>query len=313
MDFGKLPTIEGVDFSLPPAHEATLHLLNKQQTNHAFNIYIGCPVWAVKEWQGHLYPQHTPEKQFLYHYTRQFNTIELNTTHYRTPDEATANKWYAESATGFKFCPKLLQTITHEYKLTGKIADELTTTFFGAVALLKEKLGIVFMQLPPYFATKDYAMLENFIKRHFLPTEKLGGISNTPFAIEFRHESWFASPQNFEKVSKLLENYQISTVICDVAGRRDVLHQRLTTSTLILRFVGNGLHPTDYTRTDEWVERLKTYFEQGLQTAYLFIHEPNNIKAPEMAAYWLQELNKKLKINLKSPLFYQQKLNNSLF
>jgi len=35
-----------------------------------------------------------------------------------------------------------------------------------------------------------------------------------------------------------------------VAGRRDVCHATLTAPELMLRFVGNGLHPTDLTRVD---------------------------------------------------------------
>jgi uncharacterized protein YecE (DUF72 family) len=314
VDFGKLTTIEGVDFSLPAEHKATLRLLQTYQPVTTPEIYVGCPVWACKEWQGHLYPANTPEKQFLYHYTRQFNTIELNTTHYRVPDEATIQRWYEQAGAGFRFCPKLLQAITHEYKLLGAEAQQLTTLFLGQVAALKEKLGVVFMQLPPYFSPNDFAALEQFLKLNFA-TNSVGKqqIPAIDFAIEFRHQAWFSDARNFEKAAQLLENHAIATVICDVAGRRDVLHQRLTTPTLVLRFVGNGLHPTDYTRTDEWIRQLSKWFEQGLQKAYLFIHEPDNTKAPEMAAYWVSELNKHCGAKLKKPQFYGGNKGGGLF
>ncbi len=304
MDFGKLTSIEGIQFALPAAHPRTTHVL-AQGKKQPLQVFVGCPVWACKEWQGHLYPQNTPEKQFLQHYTRQFNTIELNTTHYRTPDDLTIQRWYKEAGNGFKFCPKLLQAITHEHQLTGNTADQLTTNFLTQVAGLQDKLGLVFMQLPPYFSPSEVSKLQSFLEKHFqLPSQ---GRQPLPFAIEFRHEGWFRQSQAFEKVCQLLETYQIATVLCDVAGRRDVLHQRLTTPDLVLRFVGNGLHPTDYSRTDEWIQQLKKWVAEGLQNAYLFIHEPDNTKAPEMAAYWLTQLNQHLGLNLKMPYFYGSK------
>ncbi len=117
---------------------------------------------------------------------------------------------------------------------------------------------------------------------------------NLEFAVEFRHESWFIANQYGEKpieeAAQILQKYQIATIQSDVAGRRDVLHQCLTTNLLALRFVGNDLHPTDYSRTDEWLQKIGQWAGQGLAKTYLFIHEPANVKAPEMAVYWLEKL-----------------------
>jgi uncharacterized protein YecE (DUF72 family) len=299
MEFGKLPDISQVNFAMPPSDIGTEKLLqNLQGISQKTEFFVGCPVWACKEWIGGIYPKNITEKQYLHHYTRQFNTIELNTTHYRTPDDMTVAKWKEQSHKGFKFCPKLLQSITHEYALEAGEALRLTQIFLEQAAKLDEFLGVVFMQLPPYFTPQQFNKLVNFVEK--LPI-------NFPFAIEFRHEAWFIPQREvtpFEKVAQLLESKNISTVICDVAGRRDVLHQRLTTDTLVLRFVGNGLHPTDYERTDKWIARIAEWQKLGLQKAYLFIHEPSAIKAPEMAAYWIKELNKHCQAQLKEPHFY---------
>ncbi len=307
MEFGKLPDISQINFQLPPQDERTTKLLQTLPKHKHTDFFVGCPIWACKEWVGTIYPQNSTEKQYLHHYTRQFNTIELNTTHYRTPDDTTIAKWTEQSADTFRFCPKLLQSITHQFGLQGTEAQELTETFLAQVEKLDNLLGLVFMQLPPYFSPQSFGVLEKFIQT--LPP-------NFPFAIEFRHEAWFsAQPEQtyFEKAAQILENKKIATVICDVAGRRDVLHQRLTTDTLVLRFVGNGLHPTDYTRTDQWIQRIATWQKMGLKKAYLFIHEPSGIKAPEMATYWIQELNKHCQANLPLPRFYTAPQQQSLF
>jgi hypothetical protein len=35
----------------------------------------------------------------------------------------------------------------------------------------------------------------------------------------------------------------------------------------------------------EWALRLKAWYAQGLKAAYLFTHEPDNLLAPDLAAY----------------------------
>ena len=81
-------------------------------------------------------------------------------------------------------------------------------------------------------------------------------------------------------------------MITDVAGRRDVLHQRLTTNTVLIRFVGNNLHPTDYERIDDWVFKIKEWIDRGLSNVYFFTHEPDNILAPELAFYLFEQIQK---------------------
>ena len=53
----------------------------------------------------------------------------------------------------------------------------------------------------------------------------------------------------------------------------------------MLRFVGNGLHPSDYTRVDAWVKRIAEWVNLGLTTVYFFTHEPDNLLSPELAEY----------------------------
>jgi uncharacterized protein YecE (DUF72 family) len=102
-------------------------------------------------------------------------------------------------------------------------------------------------------------------------------------------------------------------VLTDVAGRRDVLHMRLTSPSAMIRFVGNSLHPTDYTRIDDWVERLKMWFDSGLKQLYFFVHEPDNITSPELATYFINQLNKACGFNVKPPKKFVQAVQGELF
>ncbi|MBK8196669.1 MAG: DUF72 domain-containing protein [Lewinellaceae bacterium] len=113
MDFGKLPSVESVDFALPadpPQNETLLAVLPTATTPM---LYIGATGYNMKAWAGKWYPTGTKDRDFLAQYGKQFNTIEHNTTHYRIPDEATVARWREETPVDFRFCPKIPQTISH--------------------------------------------------------------------------------------------------------------------------------------------------------------------------------------------------------
>lgn len=291
MKFGKLSNVELVDFSLPPISEASIDYLQKQ--NHSSKLphfYIGCTGWSMKNWVGNTYPKGAKTKDFLKHYGEQFNTIELNTTHYRIPDEATIEKWKNETPDDFRFCPKIPQSISHSRDL-GMNSGNIQL-FCNRIRLLDQKMGCCFMQLPPYFDTKRVDLLRSFL---------VNFPKDIPLSIEFRHESWFTHPTIFQELIDFFRANEIATVITDVAGRRDVLHQEITSPKLVVRFVGNALHPTDYSRIDRWMEELQRLFKAGVQEIYFFPHEPDNILAPQMARYVFEQAQKHLKIITRGP------------
>ncbi len=278
MEFGKLPNIAQVNFKLPPDPPVNAAVLSTQNSKLKTqnSLFIGATGWSVKEWVGKIYPKGAKTPEFLRHYASQFNTIELNTTHYRIPDLFTVQHWHDEAAPDFRFCPKVLQSISHAADLgTG---GDLIQRFCEAMSGLGSKLGPCFIQLPPYFGVDRLAVLEAFLKQFSLP-----------LAVEVRHHSWFDTASNSEKLCGLLEKYGVSTVITDVAGRRDVAHMRLTTTSVLVRFVGNNLDPTDFTRLDDWAERLSNWFSRGLEACYFFTHEPDNLLAPDLAAAFFEK------------------------
>ncbi len=291
MKFGKLKDISLVNFTLPNNHEKTTALLqNLLKDEVKPSAFVGCTGWSEKEWIGKVYPKGTKTNQFLTHYGKQFNTIELNTTHYRIPTLSMIETWKNSVPKDFKFCPKVPQSISHRTDL-GMSSDNINL-FLTSVYGLGENLGCCFMQMPPYFEMSRLPMLERFLAKWS---------KEIPLAIEVRHETWFNDTDNFNRLFDLLEKNNISSVITDVAGRRDVLHQRLTTDTAMIRFVGNALDKTDYERIDEWVKKLQSWFESGLKRVYFFPHEPDNILAPEMAAYLVDKLNSSFESTVRGP------------
>ncbi|MFM2000329.1 MAG: hypothetical protein RL204_2276, partial [Bacteroidota bacterium] len=111
MKYGKLDSIEGVDFTLPKDHKQTKSLLAGMPVD--LTILQGGTMWNIPEWVGKIYPLKTPKKDFLREYAKQFSTIELNATHYRTPTKETVLSWVEAVPESFKFCPKFPQSISH--------------------------------------------------------------------------------------------------------------------------------------------------------------------------------------------------------
>lgn len=277
MKFGKLLDLRGVAFDLPEDHPSTYRVLQAGKGKAPLRIYLGATGWSNKEWVGSWYPPKAKSPEYLKHYARQFQTIELNTTHYRIPKPELVLRWRDMAGKGFKFCPKIPQEISHRHKMQGTAAR--MALFAETLSLLGNSLGPSFLQLPPYFKPDSLYILENFLNE--LP-------EGFPLMIEFRHEDWFSGNAAAETGFELLREKGVGAVITDVAGRRDVLHLHQTTPTLMLRFVGNALHPTDFSRAEDWARRLEKWKEWGLREAYIFVHEPALTQVPEMSIHFAQ-------------------------
>ncbi|MCB0642030.1 MAG: DUF72 domain-containing protein, partial [Phaeodactylibacter sp.] len=70
-----------------------------------------------------------------------------------------------------------------------------------------------------------------------------------------------------------------------------------------VRFVGNGLHPTDYRRIDEWVQRLAGWTGKGLPEVFFFTHEPDNLLAPDLSLYLFEQVAAGTTFSARGPKF----------
>jgi len=299
MDFGKVENLDEVDFTLPDDHRDTEKLFKslKRSKEKKQEIYVGCAKWGIKEWVGKLYSQKTKEKDFRINYLKQFNCIELNPTHYRIPSTEQVKEWKNGADKDFKFCPKFYQGISHFKRL--KNCDPLTEYFYKSIRSFGKNLGACFLQLPPNFPPKNFSDLEKYLKS--LPKKP-------EVCLELRHKGWFSEMEITNELYAMLKKNKIGFVITDAAGRRDVIHMRLSTPTAFIRFVGNSLHPTDYTRIDDWALRIKKWLESGIETVYFIMHMHDERNSPELCAYTIKQINKHCGLNLKTPDLLNDKL-----
>jgi uncharacterized protein YecE (DUF72 family) len=302
MDFGRAENIDDVDFTLPDDHESTGKLLaslkkkkSSPKAKKGTKAYVGCSKWGIKEWLGVLYPADTKEKAFRDYYIKQFNSIELNASHYKTPSAAQIKGWTEGVDKDFKFCPKFPRSISHIKRL--KDCEKPTEWFYNSMKNFGKNLGASFLQLPPNFAPKNFDVLEKYISS--MPKD-------FDVCVEFRHPAWFSDEKVFNETFEMLRENKIGSVITDTAGRRDVVHTRLTSPTVFLRFVGNNLHPSDFKRVDDWVAKMKKWIESGIENIYFLMHMHDEKDSPELSDYVIKKLNKECGLNLKTPHFYNR-------
>ncbi len=297
MEFGRVDEalLDKVDFSLPKEPAWNKSILKGRPAKKA-KVYLGCAKWGRPEWVGKIYPPKTKEKDFLQHYVNHYNSIELNATHYRIWGEAGIAKW-AEKAKGkdFKFCPKMYQGVTHRGSLLGK--DFVTNEYFRGIVAFKEHLGPIFIQVSDSFSPKRKAELFTYLKT--LPTD-------LEYFLEVRHPDWFAKENEREEMFSFLKENNMGAVITDTAGRRDCAHMHLTIPKAFIRYVGNSLHATDYTRCDAWVKRMKTWLKGGMEELYFFMHMHDEATSPELTVYLVDKMNKELGLDLIKPTFVTQ-------
>lgn len=299
MDFGRVDEsiLDTVDFTLAQDGQLAGKLLKGQPAENP-RVYIGCAKWGRKDWIGKLYPKGTKEADFLDHYVKHFNAIELNATHYNFHPAATIRKWADKAGTKeFLFCPKINQKISHFGKLNSDEARRLTDVFLEGISHFGNKLGPVFLQLSDRFGPKRseeiYAYVDQFPR-------------DIELFVEVRHEAWYSDPVVRSEFFATLSSKGAGSVITDAAGRRDCCHMELTTPATFVRFVGNSLHPTDYTRIDEWVERIHTWLDKGMERVYFFMHQHDELYSPELCHYLVQKINSRCGLDIKPPGLIQE-------
>lgn len=302
MEFGRVHESElnNINFTLPIEPTFNNLILQELQPTPP-KVYIGCAKWGRTEWLGKIYPPKTKEKDFLEQYVHHYNSIELNATHYKVYGADGIAKWAAKTGNkNFLFCPKMYQGVTHRGSLANK--DFITTEFLKGVLAFGKNLGPIFVQVSDTFTPNRKDELFTFLKS--LPTD-------LQFFLEVRHPDWFGKTAIREELFATLKALNIGAVITDTSGRRDCCHMHLTIPKVFIRYVGNSLHPTDFTRVDEWIDRIKYWLSKNIQEVYFFMHMHDEAFSPELTVYLVDKLNDLCGLHLEKPQFI--KPENILF
>jgi uncharacterized protein YecE (DUF72 family) len=228
------------------------------------NLYVGTSGYSYKEWKGSFYPDDLPEKEMLRFYGERFRAVEINNTFYRMPKGSTLEAWTKDVPSDFQFVLKAPQRITHIQRL--KEAGDSVSYLLQVAGVLKEQLGPLLFQLPPYLK-KDLPRLRDFLA--LLPPERR-------IAFEFRHQSWFD-----EELVSLLREHR--AVLCMAEAENDLEIPFVSTADWgYLR-----LRRPDYGDAElkTWAARVR---DQGWRDAFVFFKHEEEGKGPQMARRYLE-------------------------
>ena len=116
------------------------------------SVHIGTSSWLFDAWRGVFYPDRLSRQRYLDHYSRVFDTVEVNTSFYAIPAPSTVIGWVTGVPPGFSYALKFPRGISHELKLVG--AESQTLTFFEVLRSMGAAAAPAFLQLPPDFTRR---------------------------------------------------------------------------------------------------------------------------------------------------------------
>ncbi|MCA1617500.1 MAG: DUF72 domain-containing protein [Acidobacteria bacterium] len=229
----------------------------------AVELHVGTSGYSYKEWKGSFYPPKLPANEMLHFYAQQFDSVEINNTFYRMPDEKMLATWNEQVPDGFTFSLKAPRRISHIKRLRDCEPD--VAEFVRRAATLANKLGPLLVQLPP-FTKVDVGLLHNFLAQ--VP-------AGPTFAFEFRHASWLV-----DEVYECLRAH--GAMLC--VAETDDLHVPLiaTTDTGYLR-----LRELDYDdqRLTTWAQRVAA---QPWTRAYVYFKHEDEALGPKFARRFVE-------------------------
>jgi len=148
-------------------------------------IRLGTSAFTAAGWAGAFYPAGMKPADFLSYYATKFDTVEVDSTFYRTPAVSTVKGWYTKTPPGFLFAAKVPQTITHERMLVD--CDEDFHVFLKTMDHLGEKLGPLLLQFG-YFNKQAFAGVNEFLAQLVPFLQKIP--RGYRFAVEIRNKHW---------------------------------------------------------------------------------------------------------------------------
>ncbi len=234
-------------------------------------IILGTSSFTATGWQGSFYPKGLRPADYLSYYAQHFDTVEIDSTFYATPNVSVVRSWNAKTPEGFLFAAKVPQEITHKKVL--KDCDEEFKVFLTTMEALGEKLGPLLFQFGKFdkavFRSLDdfLGRLVPFLKR--LPKEH-------KFAVEIRNEGWLVP-----KFADVLREHGVALALIDQGWMPRPWEMQdkfdlITSDFTYVRWLGDRKAIEEKTKTwdkvivdrkgelSEWVDLLKKVHERRI-------------------------------------------------
>jgi uncharacterized protein YecE (DUF72 family) len=172
--------------------------------NHS-PILLGTSSFTATGWRGSFYPKGLRPADYLSYYAQHFDTVEIDSTFYATPNVSVVRSWNAKTPGGFLFAAKVSQEITHKRVL--KDCDEEFKVFLTTMEALGEKLGPLLFQFGK-FDKYEFKSLDDFLARLVPFLKRLP--KEHKFAVEIRNKDWLVP-----KLADVLREHGVALTLID--------------------------------------------------------------------------------------------------
>jgi uncharacterized protein YecE (DUF72 family) len=189
------------------------------------DLYCGTSGLVLPVPNKQAFPEAFRDRTRLTYYSSLLNSIEINSSHYKVPQQATFAKWADSVPAAFRFSVKLWQGITHTTGLQFNAGDIIH--FMHSAAGLGLKRGCLLVQLPPGARVDRAGQLEKLLRQIALAEGEKWMI-----AVEFRHGSWYTP-----ETDALLKAYGAGGVLQDMPASK-LTNPMGDTSFIYIRYHG---------------------------------------------------------------------------
>jgi uncharacterized protein YecE (DUF72 family) len=218
------------------------------------DIRIGTSGYSYKHWIGRYYPRDLKPSEWLKHYLRDFDTVELNNTFYQLPTEEAFDNWRKSTPADFLFAVKGSRFLTHMIKLKDPMRG--LVNFMPRAERLRGKLGPILWQLPPGWNV-NVDRLEEFLS--LLPPEHR-------YTFELRNVTWMT-----DAVLEVLRKYNAAFCIYELAGYESPLEITADWTYVRLhgptRFKYQGSYSDQ--QMEDWAARIRTW-SRKMKAIYVY-------------------------------------------
>ena len=215
-------------------------------------LRVGTSGYQYAHWREAFYPEALPQRLWLEHYVRHFDTVELNTTFYRLAGEKTFESWRRRAPEGFLYALKFSRFGTHIKRLLDPAGT--IGVFMERANQLGKLLGPILVQLPPTMQV-DPARLDAFLAE---------APRSSRWTVEFRNASWLT-----DSVYEILSRHHAALCIHDHIDQHPPV---ITAKWTYLRYHGPGGGGGCYSEQElsQQADRIKEWMDKGIDVYAYF-------------------------------------------
>jgi len=171
-------------------------------------LFLGTSAFTAAGWPGSFYPVGMKPANYLTYYATRFQTVEVDSTYYRTPSASAVAGWYEKTPPDFVFAAKVPKIVTHEKLL--KDCEAEFDEFAERMDILDEKLGPLLLQFPWF--NKYEIQADEFMARLRFFLNRVKDLPTVRFAVEIRNRTWLD-----KRFTDLLRESNVALALTDTS------------------------------------------------------------------------------------------------